>query len=431
MIKLNNLTDFLDKNALKALFIDIYGEKRIESQKKRYMELGKTYKQKFNNSNEVSVFSTPGRTEVGGNHTDHNAGRVLAAAVTLDDIAIATPTDDNVITLYSEGYSSAFIVDLSIIDVVENEKETTQALLRGCAAGLQNRGYKIGGFNACLHGEVLKGSGLSSSACIEVLCATILNEFYNDGKVSNEELAIICKFAENNYYGKPSGLMDQMTCSVGGFVTIDFKDADNAVVECIDFDFAHSGYSLLVVDTGGSHSDLTDDYADIPYEMKDVASKFDKEVLRGITIDDVIDNMFMLKDNVNDRAILRAIHFILENDRVVDEVNALKDNDFDEFLKLVNASGDSSWRLLQNCFSCKDAKNQGITLALTLTQLFLRDKKGACRVHGGGFEGTIQVFMPTDFTENYIKYMENVLGSGCVSMLGIRPQGTICIDSLV
>lgn len=218
---------------------------------------------------------------------------------------------------------------------------------------------------------------------------------------------------------------------MGGFITIDFKDPDDAVVECIDFDFAHSGYSLLVVDTGGSHSDLTEDYADIPYEMKDVASKFDKEVLRGITIDDVIDNMSMLKDNVNDRAILRAIHFILENDRVVDEVNALKDNDFDEFLILVNASGDSSWRLLQNCFSCKDAKNQGITLALTLTQLFLRDKKGACRVHGGGFEGTIQVFMPTDFTENYIKYMENVLGSGCVSMLGIRPQGTICIDSLI
>lgn len=297
------------------------------------------------------------------------------------------------------------------------------------AARFKELGYNIGGFNSYISSDVLGGSGLSSSASIEVLLGTIINYLFNDGQIDVKLLAKIGQYAENVYFGKPSGLMDQMACAVGGFVTIDFKDSENPIVRKVDFDFESQDYSLLVVDTGGNHADLTEDYASIPTEMKAIAKALGGQVCRDITMDEVIENMPRLRKEVNDRAVLRAMHFLNEDHRVTQQVKALEEGNFKEFLCLINDSGNSSWKWLQNCFTTHNPLEQGITLALALTEDFIhKNGEGACRVHGGGFAGTIQVFLPKEKVEAYVNEIEPIFGEGSVSVLNIRPYGAIKVD---
>ena len=396
----------------------------------RYETLIHQFEANFKHT-EWLLFSTPGRTEIGGNHTDHNHGRVLAASVNLDSIAVAAENDRNQITLYSHGYGQPFQVDLNDLQVNEKEKGTTTALIRGIAARLRALNYHIGGFDACLHSTVLPGSGLSSSASVEVLIATICNALFNQNRIPAEELALISQYAENHYFGKPCGLMDQMTCAVGGIISIDFKDPRKPVVKKVPFDFQRAGYKLVIVDTGGNHADLTEDYASVPAEMKAVAAALGKNVCRELNMAEVWSRLPELRKQAGDRAVLRCLHFLQENERVLAQVKALEAGNFGDFLRLVQASGDSSFKWLQNIFSTKNVHEQGITLALALSQSYCDEiQDGACRVHGGGFAGTIQVFLPESHVDDYRRRMESVFGAGKVMVLEIRPRGTVCLANL-
>jgi len=429
MLTAQEISKKLEAQSVRKLFGELYGneESVIDYQIERYRRLVSKYAEIFqDNAGEIQIFSTPGRTEVGGNHTDHNHGHVLAAGVNLDSIAVACKTENMMVTVHSKGYPEPFIVDLNDLEVKEEEKETTFALIRGIAARLNQLGYEIGGFNAYISSDVLPGSGLSSSASIEVLLGTIFNHLYNKGEIDVQLLAKVGKYAENIYFGKPSGLMDQMACAVGGFVAIDFKDPDKPIVKKVNFDFTAQGYSLLVVNTGGNHADLTEDYASVPTEMKSIAEALGVRVCRELSMEQIITNIPMLREKVNDRAILRAMHFIAEDQRVIEQVKALEENQFERFLNLIRDSGNSSWKWLQNCFTTHNPGEQGITLALAVTEDFLNKKgKGACRVHGGGFAGTIQVFMPLEYVDEYVGLMESIFGDKSVTPLSIRPYGAI------
>ncbi len=399
----------------------------LDHQKERFQNLIDRFRQQFGDK-PVHLFSTPGRSEIGGNHTDHNHGRVLAAAIHLDSIAAAAPTEDMSIRVVSEGYKELFKIDLRHLHPQKKEERTTFALIRGIAARFEQLGYRIGGYEAAVSSDVLPGSGLSSSASVEVLLATILNAFYNDGRISSQELAIIGQYAENVFFNKPSGLMDQMTCAVGGIVTIDFKNPQQPVVQKVDFDFNAVQYKLVVVDTGGNHADLTDDYAAVPEEMRAVAAELGGDNCREIDLDNLLKHIKTLRPKTGDRAILRAFHFLKDNTRVINQVKALEQNDFDGFLELVNASGNSSFKWLQNIYTSKNVSEQGVSLALALTEEYLENTgKGACRVHGGGFAGTIQVFMPETAVDDYKKKMQSVFGENSVLVLDIRPFGTLAL----
>lgn len=415
-----------DLKSYEISFKKIYGtnEKILEFQYKRYSDLIDKHSEYYG-PQEVHLFSTPGRTEIGGNHTDHNHGRVLAGSINLDSIAVVSKNNDNKITLYSDGYENPFIVDLNNLSPVKEEEGNTNSLIRGIAARVVDLGYRIGGFSGVITSDVLRGSGLSSSASIEVLIGTIFNALYNRESIPGEEIAKISQYAENVYFGKPCGLMDQMACAVGGIITIDFADSENPIVERVDFDFEATGYSLIVVDTGGNHADLTDDYASIPSEMKSVASYFGKSSCREIDYISVVKNIYDLRSKVGDRAVLRAMHFLSENERVVKQVESLKNNDFFEFLELIKESGNSSFKWLQNIYSTTNVEEQRLTLALAVTEKYLNEiGESACRVHGGGFAGTIQVFLPSNKIEEYQKQMENIFGDKCVTKLFIRKIGT-------
>jgi galactokinase len=399
----------------------------IEKQIERYQDLKQNFVKRFGYQS-LDFFSTPGRTEIGGNHTDHNHGRVIAASVNLDSIATAAKNNNLVVTIYSDGYKNPFVVDLSDLSIYNNEKEETSALIRGIAAKFAESGFEIGGFDCCMSSTVLPGSGLSSSASVEVLIGTIFNHLFNDGKIAPEEIAKIGQFAENNYFGKPCGLMDQMACAVGGIISIDFADPVNPVVKKINFDFSRENFSLLVVDTGGNHSDLTDDYAAIPAEMKAVAGFFGAEYLRDVSFDTFREEIPKIRNKFGDRAVLRAFHFLKENERVMEQVKVLEDGEFQSFLNHVNASGNSSFKWLQNIYTFKNVNEQGLTLALSLTENFIKEiKTGACRVHGGGFAGTIQVFLPDTAVKEYINLMQSVFDENSVMVLGIRQVGTVKI----
>jgi galactokinase len=369
-------------------------------------------------------FSAPGRTEIGGNHTDHNHGKVLAAAVDLDSIAAAAKSDDGTVTIYSAGYHAPFVVMLDDLSVIPEERGTTAALIRGIASRFDQLGFKLGGFRACIDSDVPVGSGLSSSASIEVLIATILNGLYNGGQLDAEQMAIVGQYAENVHFGKPCGLMDQIACAVGGIVKIDFQDPESPRVEKIDCDFSSLGYSILVVDTGGSHADLTDDYAAIPREMGQIAAQLGRKVCRQISEDEILACLGDLRVRSGDRAILRALHFLQENRRVDLEVETLRRRDMPDFLRLVEESGNSSYRWLQNCLAPRTPTEQGIPLALALAERFVKKYSGACRVHGGGFAGTILVFLPHEHTDEFSVLMESAFGLGCVKTLRIRSQGS-------
>lgn len=399
----------------------------LDYQTNRYQNLIELYSNIYNYNKELSIISTPGRTEIIGNHTDHNGGKVIAASINLDTV-IAYTQAENEVKLKSDQYEEIFHVDLSNLDPIEKEKGTTSSLIRGIAAGFVKHGYKIGGFYGVLTSDVKLGSGLSSSASVEVTIGSVFNQLYNDNQISPSMIAKIGQFAENKYFGKPCGLMDQMVCAVGGIVSIDFKDPNNPKVEKINYDFESQGYKLLIVDTGENHEDLTNDYASIPKEMKSVADFFEKEVCRGIDLDTLLSHTKDLRNNVGDRAILRAFHFLNENERVTKLVDALNKNNFTNFLHLINESGNSSFKWLQNIYSITNVKEQSVSLSLALTEKFIEEKNaGACRVHGGGFAGTIQVFLPGKYVEEYKNYIESVLGKDKVLVLSIRSKGTICL----
>jgi galactokinase len=421
-----------DIQKFESVFSKIYGKDQsvIARQIGRYTHLLDKFNHHFDQG-DVHFFSTPGRTEIGGNHTDHNLGRVLAAAVNIDSIAAVVLNESNMVNMYSEDYDQPFIVNLDNLEVNSNENGTTTALIRGIAAHFKDLNYHIGGFNAYCSSAVLPGSGLSSSASIEVLIGTIFNYLFNQGKITPEEIAIIGQYSENNYFGKPCGLMDQMACAVGGIVSIDFKNPAAPEVKKVDFDFNFHQYNLLVVDTGGSHADLTDDYAKIPEEMKSVAHFFNQRYCRELSEDTFFSDIGVLRNKVGDRAILRAFHFFGDNERVVDQINALEKNDIHYFLSLVNESGNSSFKWLQNVYSAKSTYEQGVSLALALTEKYLSEiKEGATRVHGGGFAGTIQVFMPSKAVEEYKKRIESVFGPEKALVLNIRPKGTLYLNQI-
>ena len=362
-------------------------------------------------------FSAPGRTEIGGNHTDHQHGCVIAAAVDMTTTAEVTLNGTNVIRVDSEGYRPVEI-DLGDLNAKESERNTTAALIHGVAAAFAQRGYKLAGFDAKVKSTVLPGSGLSSSAAFEVLIGRILNGLFADNVISDIEIAQIGQYAENVYYGKPSGLMDQMASSVGGLVFIDFNDPKTPIVEKVDYDFAHSGYTLCTIDSGADHADLTDEYAAMPIEMKKVAAFFGKEVLREVDEQEFYAKIAEIRKATGDRAVLRGIHFFNENRRVQMQVRALHNDNFDAFLNYVNESGRASWMLLQNVIPCGYAEHQDMAITLALCTKLLQGR-GAVRIHGGGFAGTALAFVPNDSFEQFKAGVEAVLGEGHCHLLQI------------
>ena len=395
---------------------------KVAQYRKRLIRAVESFEKLFGAARDINIFSAPGRTEVGGNHTDHQRGRVLAASVNLDVIAVVAVNEGNRIQVKSEGYPMDAL-NAADLDVNKTEYNTSIALIRGIVAQFNGLGYKIGGFDAYTTSNVLSGSGLSSSAAFEVLIGTMVNDLYCGGKESALKIAQIGQYAENVYFGKPCGLMDQAASSVGGFITIDFKDRALPKVQQIHFDLAKYGYALCIIDTKGSHSDLTPDYAAIPAEMKAVAAFFGKEVLSEIDETEFFASLARVREKAGDRAVLRAIHFFAENERVLKEVTALKSNDFDEFKRLIIESGYSSFMYLQDVFSPSHVQEQGVSLTLALCQKFLDSEGGAYRVHGGGFAGTVQSFVPVDFLDEFTAKMEAVLGEGSCHTLSVRPVG--------
>ena len=406
-----------DEN-LKAVYVT---DDAVEKQKPRYVETLNDFGELFGYDREVSIMSAPGRTEVCGNHTDHNNGKVLAASINLDAIAVASKNDDNTIRVKSKGHRMN-VVDLNDLEPNEDNFGDSTTLVQGVAAGIKNLGYNIGAFDACTTSDVMGGSGLSSSAAFEVLLGSIFSYAFNDGKISAVDIAKVAQYSENVFFGKPCGLLDQMASSVGSFVTIDFESTENPVIKKIDFDFSKSGHSLCIVDTGGNHSDLTDDYAAVRGEMEAVAKAMGKSVLRETTYEDFMANLPKITQQVNDRAILRAIHFYYENMRVDNAIAALEHNDFEALKEIIIDSGNSSYMLNQNVYSPKNPTEQKLSLALAISKELLAGK-GAWRVHGGGFAGTIQAFVPNDMLNDYKSAIEGVFGDGSCHVLIIRPVG--------
>jgi len=401
--------------------LDIYvDDSMLSYQKDRYIKAIEKFESLYGQS-EVEIYSAPGRSEVGGNHTDHQRGQVLACGLNLDVIAIVKKTDDGVISIVSDDYN---IKDISTEDLAKRDEEenTSEALIRGVSKRLADEGYAIGGFKAFMTSDVLRGSGMSSSAAFEVIVGTIISGLYNDMKISPVFIAQASQYAENVYFGKPSGLMDQMASSVGSLVNIDFEDVKNPVINKVEVDFEKYAHSLCIVDTKGSHADLTPEYGAVPTEMKEVAAFFGKDVLREVPEEEFYANVAKIKEKTGDRAVVRAMHFYFDHNNVTDEVNALKSGDFEAFKKFITASGNSSFKYLQNVFAASDVRNQGLSVGLAVSEHFLKGK-GAVRVHGGGFAGTIQAFVPNDMVADYRKEMDRVFGEGSCHVLKVRKYG--------
>ena len=419
------MTPFQLKEALKRGELSKYSNlyDNIDSQTERMIEAIEKFEEKYGSDRDIYILSVPGRSEILGNHTDHNHGKVMAGAINRDIISIVAKNDKEQIRFFSEGYHESVIGISASADSKNFRHFTSAALVAGMVRGFTDAGYSVGGFDAYTTTEVLKGSGLSSSAAFEVMIGNILNHLYNGGEVDNKEIAKIAQFSENVYFGKPCGLMDQMACAVGGFVYIDFADEKNPVVNPIRFSLGDHGYSLCIVNTGGSHSNLNDDYASVPAEMKAVAAALGGEVLRGKSKAQLLRLIPTLREKIGDRAILRALHFLSENDRVESAKVALKAGNIGEFFRNIRASGNSSYKFLQNVFTTQNVREQGLSLALCLTEEFLDTHAGACRVHGGGFAGTIQAFIKNEDVEAYKALMDSVFGDGATMPLFVRPLG--------
>jgi len=423
-----NRPKFFEKfKNIETIFDDIYGDEEIDFHLERWAGLIEIHRNRYNDAS-PRLFSAPGRTELSGNHTDHNGGVVLSAAIQLDTIAAVTQRkdgDENLAEIISEGYSPVS-VNLSQLKRVEAERGTSDALLRGMAASIVRRGGHIGGFSASTSSRVLKGSGLSSSSTLEILIGSIFNELFNDGRFTPIELAQMGQEAENNYFAKPCGLMDQISCSLGGVLVIDFAQVNTPVVRRVNFDPLCAGFTLAVLDSGGNHADLTADYSSIPAEMRAVASVFDAEYLRKVDKKILMSNIDKIRERCGDRAVLRALHFFNENCRVHSMVRSLKRGDIKAYLEGMRQSGNSSFCLLQNVFSPDHIANQSLSLALALSEGFLGEA-GAVRVHGGGFAGTIQALIPKSRYPKYKEFIEGYFGEGALIPLSIRrrPAGEL------
>jgi galactokinase len=416
---------------MKLTLNNLYPAVELEAKRARFEKAIADYKKHFGirtKSNKgIRLFSVPGRTEVGGNHTDHNGGKVLAASLSLDIIAVAELTESDTIAVKSEGFDEN-IVNIGNLAVVEAEKGTSEALIRGVAAGFDKAGYKIGGFRAYTTSEVLLGSGMSSSAAFEVMMGIIFSHLYNDAQIDSNRIAKISQNAENEYFGKPSGLLDQTACASGGFIEIDFKDMTAPSIIKIKADWSDFEHDLCIINTGGSHHRMTDEYAAIPSEMRLIASFFGVDSLRQIARKDIMLNTNLLRQQYGDRAVLRALHFFEENNRVDKLIHALENNDFDHFLRYINESGDSSFKYLQNIYSAGDIKHQPLAVALNAAEYALGGK-GACRVHGGGFAGTVQAFVPHEMLKLFKFNMERIFGTGSCYVLSVREHG--CVEVIL
>ena len=408
---------------------ELYGADKAEENIRRYEDLVQKFQENFGEK-DILMFSSPGRTEISGNHTDHNHGKVLAGSINLDCVGIAAKNESSKVNIISETFHQKFTIDLNDLQP-SAKKAGTVDLVKGLLKGFQESGYEVGGFDAYITSNVISSAGVSSSASFEMLLCSMLNRFFNDGRMDTVAYAHIGKYAENVYWDKASGLLDQMACAVGGLITIDFLEPAAPKVEQIDFDFASQNHSLIIVQTGKGHADLSADYSSVPNEMKKVARFFGKEVCAEVTEQQVIDNIQEIRAFAGDRSVMRALHFFEENKRVEKQVQALKENRFDEFLSLITESGNSSWKWLQNCY-VPGSEEQGITSALALTELFIKEKGcGACRVHGGGFAGVIMAMLPNSVTDEYIAYIEKAMGEGSAYRMSIRPYGAVCVDGYI
>lgn len=413
----------INNGELDLRFTEIYGEDGLAYQKSRYIRAINNFASVYGENREISLYSVAGRSELSGNHTDHNRGCVIAGSIDLDIIAVASENDNSIIRVKSEGYNE-IIVDTDIYTEPKAELfGTSDSIIAGMCRGFKDKGYNIGGFDAYMTSSVLKGSGLSSSAAFEDMIGNIESHLYNGGRVDNVEIAKLAQYSENMFFGKPCGLMDQVACAHGGMVAIDFADVKNPVIEKMDFDLTKAGYNLCIVDTGGNHADLTDDYASIPFEMKSVAKFFGKDVLREVDPSFVYSNIAALRAVCGDRAILRAIHFFRENDRVKSQKEFLDEGNLDAYFGLVKESGRSSFEYLQNVYTTKNINEQGLSLALSLADGYLDGKGGAYRVHGGGFAGTIQAYVKKEDVEGFKAIMDSAFGEGACLILKIRQIG--------
>lgn len=399
-----------------------------EAQRERFLGLVDSFISLFGD-NDAAILSVPGRSEISGNHTDHNRGCVLAGAIDRDVIAVASKNGTDKIRFFSVGYPAGEITLSACESAANFEKYTTSALIAGTVKGFCLGGHEVGGFDIAMTSDVLPGSGISSSAAFEVMIGNALNHLFNGGRIDNAQIAKIAQYAENEYFGKPCGLMDQMACAVGGFVFIDFEDPKNPTVTPIDFSLTDEGYALCIVNTGGNHADLNEDYASVPREMKDVARALGRDVLRGITEEELLDSISTLRASVGDRAILRALHFIRENNRVLAARDALIEHRLGDFFDALNKSGASSFKYLQNVYTTVNVGEQGLSLALALADGYLAGE-GASRVHGGGFAGTVQVFVKKEHLSGLVSLMDSVFGEGSCMCLSVRPVGATCLELL-
>ena len=429
-MKVCDTIQMLESEKSRKLMAALYGETAVEANIERYQNLVKSFQKKFAEE-DITLFSSPGRTEISGNHTDHNHGKVLAGSINLDCVGVAAKNNSSKVHIISETFNQSFIIDLNDLSP-SDKKAGTIDLVKGLLQGFKESGYEVGGFNAYITSNVISAAGVSSSASFEMLLCSILNTFFNEGRMDTVAYAHIGKYSENVYWDKASGLLDQMACAVGGLITIDFMEPASPVVEKIDFDFSSQNHSLIIVNTGKGHADLSADYSSVPIEMKKVAEFFGKEVCAQITEEEVIEHLAEVRAYAGDRSVLRALHFFEENKRVESEVKALKEGRFTDFLMNITASGNSSWKWLQNCFTNSAYQEQGITVALALTELFIAEKqRGACRVHGGGFAGVIMAMLPNDLVDEYVAYIEKALGEGNAYRMSIRPYGAICFDTVM
>ena len=434
LMPLSSLVAAIDAGELDATFEALGSKGGAPVQRERVKALCATFADLYGADREVGLFTVAGRSELSGNHTDHNHGCVIAASISLDVLAVASPRADGIIRLKSEGFDEDVVDIASYTEPDESKFGTSAALIAGVCKGFTNHGYAVGGFDACTVSTVFKGSGLSSSAAFEDMIGTILSHLYNQGCVDEVSFSKISQYAENKFFGKPCGLMDQVACAVGGIVAIDFADPTAPVIEPLPFDMTAAGYHLCIVNTGGNHADLTDDYAAVPAEMKAVAAHFGKSVLREVTTAQVIAAIPALREKLGDRAILRALHFLSENDRVAAQKAALqtaiaatdtatRDSAVDKYFEGVLASGRSSFCYLQNVYTTKNITEQGLSLALCLCEQVLGGKRAAYRVHGGGFAGTVQAYVPAELVETFTAVMDGAFGEGATYDLRIRPVG--------
>ncbi len=421
-------SDDVTRGGLDDKLQSLYGTDRLDLQRKRYVDLITGFSGNFpaGRADGATLVSSPGRTELAGNHTDHNNGNVLAASIHLDQIAAAVQTEENRIRLVSEGFEREIVLDIHDLSYLPEEEGAPEAIIRGIARWFQEQGHAVGGFDAYLKSDVAMGSGLSSSACFEVLIGKLFSVFYNQDTLTPVELSIAGRWAENNYFGKPCGLMDQLACSVGGIIAIDFEDPENPSIQNKHYSFREHGFRLCIVDTGGSHADLTPDYAAAPEEMGCIASVWEKPVLREVAFEAILSRIPSLRETCGDRAILRSFHFFKDNARVRSMVKALEIGDITRYLALVRESGSSSWRFLQNCIPTGETKEQGVALAIALCEHYL-EGRGAARVHGGGFAGTIQVYVPDDSFHSFEKMIGPVFGEDAVTEILIRDEGVIAL----